>query len=108
MNTSLKSIVTGFLLLLSLCAFSIESDEIITITRIDGEKIEGIFVQQDEQKVVIVSPKTGMAQSIQLDHIFKLAKKKLNKKRKLFISHKSSAETTSKNLMIQNNLINFI
>ncbi|MFC2116444.1 chitobiase/beta-hexosaminidase C-terminal domain-containing protein [Bacteroidota bacterium] len=82
MNTSIKSIVTGFLLLLSLCAFSIENGEIITITRIDGEKIEGIFVRQDEQKVVVVSPKTGMAQSIQLDHIFKLAKKKLNKKRK--------------------------
>jgi len=77
-----KSIVTGLVLLFSLNAFSLESGKLITIIRVDGAKIEGNFVSQDAQKVVIASPKTGMAQSIQLDHIFKLDNKKVGKQRK--------------------------
>jgi len=34
--------------------------------------------------------------------------KKLNKKQNLFKSHKASTEQNAKNLIIQNNLINFI
>ncbi len=82
MNTYIKSVVAGVLLLFSFNAFCLETGELITISRIDGEKIEGEFVLQDEYRVVITSPKTGMAQSIQLDHIFKLAKTRISKKRK--------------------------
>ena len=82
MNISIKSIITGVLLLFSINALSIETGDLISIIRIDGEKIEGNFVLQDDVKVVITSPTTGMAQSIQLDHIFKLANRRTGRKRK--------------------------
>lgn len=102
MKSFLKSISTGLVLLFSLNSLSIESGKFITIIRVDGEKIEGNFVSENEQRVVIASPKTGMAQSIQLDHIYKLDNKKVGIQReftddeKLWLQEQIWADTFKK------------